>query len=109
MLIEENPEQSLKIINQILENDKEEIDALNQKGCILVIFDEYEKAIQCFDRCLEIENTYYYSLFNKALILRMMNKLEDSLTCFDELLTVTDDSKIKTYPLEILDKLHERK
>ena len=108
LLIEENPEQSLIIINQILEKEKNDIDALNQKGCILLFFDEYEKANECFNKCLEIDENYTYALFNKAITLRIINKLEESLTCFDNLLKTTTDSKIKNYQLEILDKLHDR-
>ncbi len=107
LLIEENPQESLKMINHILENDDENVDAINQKGCILVIFEEYEKAIECFDRCLKLDKTYFYALFNKALILRMMNKLEESLYCFNKLLKATDDSTVKAYQLEILEKLHD--
>ena len=108
LLIEDNPEQSLRIINQILEKENDDIDSLNQKGCILTFFDEYENAIECFDKCLEIDENYSYAIFNKAFVLRMTNNLEESLNCFDKLLKITDTPKIKAYQLEILDKLHNR-
>lgn len=108
LLIEDNPEQSLKIINQILEKENDDVDSLNQKGCILTFFNEYKKAIECFDKCLEIDENYSYAIFNKAFLLRMTNKLEESLNYFDKLLKITDTPKIKAYQLEILDKLHNR-
>ena len=106
LLIEENPEQSLTVINQVLEKENEDIDSLNQKGCVLLFFDKFETAIECFDKCLEIDENYIYALFNKAITLRMTNKLKESLNCFDKLLKITDTPKIKSYQLEILDKLH---
>lgn len=108
LLVEENPEQSLKIINEILKKDSDEIDTINEKGCVLFLFDKYEKSIKCFDKCLKLDADYCYALFNKALVLRMINKLEESLKCFDELLKIKNDSSIKAYQLEILDKLHQR-
>lgn len=108
LLIEDNPEQSLKIINQILEKENDDVDSLNQKGCILTFFNEYKKAIECFDKCLEIDENYSYAIFNKAFLLRMTNKLEESLYYFDKLLKITNTPKIKVYQLEILDKLHNR-
>lgn len=108
LLIEDNPEQSLKIINQILEKESDDVDSLNQKGCILTFFNEYKKAIECFDKCLEIDENYSYAIFNKAFLLRMTNKLEESLNYFDKLLKITNTPKIKAYQLEILDKLHNR-
>lgn len=108
LLIEDNPEQSLKIINQILEKENDDVDSLNQKGCILTFFNEYKKAIECFDKCLEIDENYSYAIFNKAFLLRMTNKLEESLNYFDKLLKITNTPKIKAYQLEILDKLHNR-
>lgn len=108
LLIEENPKQALTVMNLILENDENEIDTLNQKGCILFLFDECEEALECFDKCLKLDETYYYALFNKAITLRRMNNLQDALICFDKLLKAQIYyDKVKPYQLEILDKLHE--
>lgn len=109
LLIEEDPKQSLTIMNLILENDESEIDTLNQKGCVLFLFDECEKSIECFDKCLTIDKDYYYALFNKGIVLRRINKLNEALDCFDELLKNPQNyDKVKPYQLEILDKLHEQ-
>lgn len=110
LLIEENPKKSLTILNIILKEDENEIDALNQKGCILFIFDECEQSLECFDKCLNIDANYTYSLFNKAITLRRLHRLSDALDCFDELLKKKECyDKVKPYQLEILDKLHEQK
>ena len=107
LLIEENPKKALTVMNMILKNDENEIDTLNQKGCVLLLFDECQSSLECFDKCLAIDSNYYYALFNKAIVLRRMRKLDESLNCFDELLKMPElYDKVKPYQLEILDKLH---
>jgi len=109
LLINEDPQQALKIMNIILETDENEIDTLNQKGCILFFYDECADSIECFDRCLKLDDNYDYALFNKAIVLRRINKLEESLKCLDKLLKIPKYyEKVKPYQLEILDKLHEK-
>jgi tetratricopeptide (TPR) repeat protein len=108
LLFEEDPEQALTIMNLILEDNENEIDTLNHKGCVLFLFDKFDDAIECFDKCLRLDENYYYALFNKAIVLRRLNLLDESLDCFDELLkTPKNYNKVKPYQLEILDKLHE--
>ena len=108
LLIEENPMQALTIMNLILKIDENEIDTLNQKGCILFLNDDFQGAIECFDKCLSIDENYHYALFNKALVLRRTNELQKALNHFDELLKIPQlYDKVKPYQLEILDKLHE--
>ena len=108
LLIEKDLHQALTIMNIILDDNENYIDALNQKGCILFLFDECKSALECFNKCLILDENYYYALFNKAIVLRRMKKLNYSLDCFDELLkTPQNYDKVKPYQLEILDKLHE--
>ena len=108
-LIEKDPKQALTIMNIILDDNENDIDALNQKGCLLFSFDECEQALECFNKCLSLDKNYDYALFNKAIVLRRTNDLDASLDCFDELLkTPQNYDKMKPYQLEILDKLHER-
>lgn len=109
LLIENDPEQALTIMNLILDDSENEIDTLNQKGCVLFLYDGCEQSLECFNRCLNIDEKYYYALFNKAIVLRRMKKLEESLDCLDELLkTPKNYEKVKPYQLEILDKLHQK-
>lgn len=109
LLIENDPEQALTIMNLILDDSENEIDTLNQKGCVLFLYDGCEQSLECFNRCLNIDEKYYYALFNKAIVLRRMKKLEESLDCLDELLkTPQNYEKVKPYQLEILDKLHQK-
>lgn len=109
LLIEENPEQALTMMNLILENDENEIDTINQKGCVLFLFDEYKESMKCFDKCLMLDKNYHYSLFNKAILLRRIGNLHEALDCFDRLLKIPKiHDKVKPYQLEILDKLHEK-
>jgi len=109
LLIKEDPQQALMIMNMILETDENEIDTLNQKGCVLFFYDKCTESIECFDKCLKLDENYDYALFNKAIVLRRINRLEESLECLDELLkTPKYHDKMKPYQLEILDKLHER-
>lgn len=110
LLIEENPEEALNIVNQILKETPNEIDTINQKGCILFIFDEFDHSIECFDKCLNLNSKCYYALFNKGLILRRINKLEESLECFNELLKVNVyPEKVNAYHTEILEKIQSKK
>ncbi len=108
LLIEENPEQALTIMNLILENDGNEIGTLNEKGCVLFLFDDYTSSLECFNECLSLDENYHYAIFNKGIVLRRMNRLEESLECFDILLKTPENyNKVKPYQLEILDRLHD--
>lgn len=109
MLIEKDPKQALTIMNIILDDNENDIDTLNQKGCVLFLFDRFEQSIECFDKCLSIDENYDYALFNKGIVLRRIKKFKESLDCFDELLKTSQNyDKVKQYQLEILDKLHEK-
>ena len=106
LFIEEDLEKALSLLNEILKDNSNDLDALNYKGCILFYFDETEKSLECFDKCLKIDNTDIYALFNKALVLRSSNKLPEALVCFDKLLDYDETyNKAKAYQLEILGKL----
>ena len=110
LLVKENINKALKIMNQILNMNKNDIDTLNYKGCTLFLMGKYDNAIDCFDKCLSLDNDYYYSLFNKGLVLRRKNELIKSLTCFTELLKFNKEhDKIKEYQLEILSVLQKMK
>lgn len=106
LLIEENPQKSLDLMDEILKIDERELDALNYKGCILFLFEKYSQSIDCFNKCWEYNGRYYCALFNKALVLMTMNELENALKSFDILLNENMYvDKVKLYKLEILEKL----
>lgn len=103
--IEEKPEKALKLINAALEiND--DLDLLNYKGSVHFLLNEYAEALNCFEKCLKIDGNYEYALFNKGMVLRMMGQLKPALDCFDILLNNPENyNKVKTYQLEILEKI----
>lgn len=102
LLINDNPENALKLMNKILDINPNEISTLNYKGCILFLFNKYYDSIDYFNKCLELNPDYNYALFNKGLVLRRKNKLNESLNCFNRYLKNEESTnKINPYQLEI--------
>ncbi|WP_298502437.1 tetratricopeptide repeat protein [uncultured Methanobrevibacter sp.] len=106
---EENDlEKTLTLMNLVLELDENDINTLNNKGRVLFMCDEYQKALECFDGCLNINENYYCALFNRAFVLRAMNRLPEAMECFEKLLkTPQNHEKIKPYQEEIREKLRK--
>lgn len=108
LLINENPEKALKLLNQLLEINQNDISTLNYKACILFLSSKYNDSIDCFNECLELNQDYKYALFNKGLVLRRTNRLNESLNCFNRFLENEKNYiKTKPYQIEIIEKINE--
>ena len=108
LLINENPEKALKLLNQLLEINQNDISTLNYKACILFLSSKYNDSIDCFNECLELNQDYKYALFNKGLVLIRTNRLNESLNCFNRFLENEKNYiKTKPYQIEIIEKINE--
>jgi tetratricopeptide (TPR) repeat protein len=108
LITDNKPQMALVAINQALNIDGNDLDALNQKGIILFYLDENDEAIKCFDKCLSIDEDYAYALFNKGLVMRRTGDLGEALAIFDELLkTPAAYDKVKPHQREVLDRIEE--
>jgi len=108
LAINENPKKALKLMNNLLNVNQNDVSTLNYKACTLFLFSKYDESIDYFNKCLKLKKNYKYALFNKGLVLRRKNNLEESFNCFDRLSENEENSiNIKPYKLEILEKIKE--
>ena len=73
----------LDIINEILKNEPDNIDALNGKGSALMKLNRFDDAEKCFDKSLTIsENTS--ALINKGIILKNKKDYQNAIYYFNK-------------------------
>ena len=71
-----------------MELNRENVDALNNKGLIVYNQGKYEEALNCFNRVIEIAPYSIYGWTNKGLILYNQEKYEEAITCFAKALDI---------------------
>ena len=71
-LLQNNSEEALKIFNEILKNEPDNIDALNGKGSALMKLNRFNDAEKCFDKSLSISENIA-ALINKGIILKIIS------------------------------------
>ena len=95
MIEESNYDQALDYTNQILKLDPDNINALNNKGGILIKLGNNSAAIDNFDTILEIDVNNTQALNNKAIALTNLENYEEALRTFYRSL-VSDPSNQNT-------------
>lgn len=76
-------EKSIKIFNNILKSEPDNIIALNNKGCLLLKLDKLDEALGCFRQSLTIDSDDYHIWFNKAFVYLNGGEYYHAKDCFD--------------------------
>ena len=106
LIIENNQTYALININKVLENNPNDLEALNIKGTILFYFEDFEGSLYCFDKCIHLDSNYVYAIFNKGIVLRRMKKLSEAIKCFEQIRNISYfPIYLEVYQEEILEKL----
>ena len=63
---------------EILEENNNDLFALNAKGMIFFFLDDCDLAIECFNKCIELDDRYLYPYFNKAIALARAKRLDEA-------------------------------
>ena len=85
---------ALIYLDSILELDPNQLDALTNKGGVLIELEKYEAAIEYLDRALEINPNHIQTLNNKAIALFRLGSYEDSLSIYYELSILAPNNEI---------------
>ncbi len=81
------------VLNQeILDENNNDLFALNAKGMIFFLLDDYQSAIKYLKECIALDENYLYPYFNIALCLKRIGEMEEAMEYFN---------KIKNLPNEI--------
>jgi len=91
---EEKFDDALIYVNQILEIDPENVNALNNKGGIFVELELYEKAVNSFDTVLILDANNTKALNNKGIALIQQLKIVESFDAFYKSLTIDPTNQI---------------
>ncbi len=78
-------EEAVICLDEILEKDPENEEALGLKGSSLADLGRCEEAIACFDKILE-KKSHEGALYGKGMSLLELRRHEEALKCFDEAL-----------------------
>lgn len=93
-----NNRTALEYINKAISMDREDVDAYNCKGNILLDIGLYDEAIESFKNALELDKDYIDPIFNIGLAYGMYGDFKNALRYFEEYLILDpDDSDAKNY------------
>jgi len=107
MIDESNFENALVYLDEILEIDPKNINALNHKGGVLLSLKNYSNAITYFDHVLEINENNTQALNNKAISLYKQELYISSLRIFyKSLLTDPTNQNTINNTKNVVDKLY---
>ncbi len=82
--------------SKILENDPENLSALNNMGYTLTKLKKFDQALECYEKSLEIQGNDHIVLINKISLFRKTGKVEDALKLCNEILKKCQIDKTKT-------------
>ncbi|QLH02140.1 hypothetical protein C5F47_00325 [Nitrosopumilus cobalaminigenes] len=91
---EEKFDEALIYVNQILEIDPENVNALNNKGGIFIELELYENALNNFDSVLLLDENNTKALNNKGIALIKQQKIVESFEAFYKSLTIDPTNDI---------------
>lgn len=90
--MEIDEEKIISDMNAMLEVEPANAQEYIQKGTVLTVTEEYEKALECFDKALEFDEHNLSALISKGNTLELMEDYEGASKVYDEVMkTEVDD------------------
>ncbi|MBR5503559.1 MAG: tetratricopeptide repeat protein [Methanobrevibacter sp.] len=84
--MEIDEEKIINDMNAMLEIEPSTAQEYIQKGTVLTVTEEYEKALECFDKALELDGNNLSALISKGNTLELMERFEDASKVYDEVM-----------------------
>jgi len=101
--------EAISYFDQILEIDPNNIDAMNNKGGILLEQDKIKEAVLYFDKILEIDPNNPTALTNKGLAFARLHRVEEAISYFYKALEFDPNRDFTKYNLdEVIDSWYVR-
>ena len=85
--------EALKVFDQILEIDPDNVQALNHKGTTLVKMEEFENSLKYFDKALELQPNNTKILKNKAIALTDLMEYEYAISIYETVLEINPNNE----------------
>lgn len=85
LFIQNNLFYAYMLNEEILEENKNDLFALNAKGMIFFYLDDCDLSIRYFDRCNTIDEKYLYPYFNKAIALARAKRFDEAKESFGKI------------------------
>ena len=90
-------EQALKYFDNALKTNSRYVEALIDKGTVLMTLGKNKKALESFDKALAVELTDNIARNNKGAVLIQLGKSKDALTWFDLVLHIDKSDAVAWY------------
>jgi tetratricopeptide (TPR) repeat protein len=81
-------QEAITIYNRKLEEDPNNVVALNNKGLALDQLGEFNEALKSFEQAVTINPENSPALHNKSLALRKLGRMKEAIECYDRVLEV---------------------
>ncbi len=79
-------DEAVRLYDQILKNDPDNVIAMTNKGNSLNNLGKYEEAIRCLDRALAIHPNFHAAKINKGNALLLLKRYEEAIRYYDDVL-----------------------
>ena len=90
ILLQDRYNESISVYDKAIEINKQNIDALNNKGIALSALGKYNEAITCYDEAIKLDPQSASPWYNKGKTLSEQGKYGDAITCYDEALKIDE-------------------
>ncbi|ADC47966.1 TPR repeat-containing protein [Methanobrevibacter ruminantium M1] len=84
--MELDEEKIINDMNAMLDIEPTTAQEYIQKGTVLTVTEEYEKALECFDKALELDENNLSALISKGNTLELMEKFDDASKVYDDVM-----------------------
>lgn len=85
LFIQNNLFYAYMLNEEILEENEDDLFALNAKGMIFFYLDDCNLSIKYFDRCNNVDEKYIYPYFNKAIALARAKRFDEAKESFGKI------------------------
>ena len=84
--MELDEEKLINDMNAMLDIEPTTAQEYIQKGTVLTVTEEYEKALECFDKALELDENNLSALISKGNTLELMEKFDEASKVYDDVM-----------------------
>ena len=85
-------QKALACYDEIIKIDPQHIEALIEKGILIIELGDIHGAISIYDRVLEIDPKSFHGFVNKAIALQLLEEYEEALQYYDRALEINQNS-----------------
>jgi len=85
-------EKALDYLDIIIEQNPNDVEALNTKGAVLGELGKYDEVLSISDKIIELDRRFPDSWINKGVVFAKLKRFEEALSAFNHAITLKEDS-----------------